>query len=185
MMFAAGLVPDTTTSQEQPTPSQHTTPVDPAPPAGCKGFVTQRKAMKRVRRTVLKRLVITKKAKQRTAKLIRCLKTDDARENVRRARGKLYRKRDVWKLRFLALSAYDRTWAKRIGSCESGNNPRTNTGNGFLGAMQWVLSTWHMAGGSGSPTQASIYEQWVRAVWWRNKTSTMQWPACSLKLGYA
>ena len=91
----------------------------------------------------------------------------------------------IWLVRWRNLSTYDRTWTLRIGSCESGNNPKTDTGNGFLGAHQWVLSTWHMAGGSGSPVDASWHEQAVRAVWWRNRTSTMQWPACSQKLGYA
>lgn len=107
----------------------------------------------------------------------------DALISARKARQAA--SRDPWRARFEALSAADQTWARRIGQCESGNNPRINTGNGFEGAMQWVRSTWYAAGGSGSPVNASLHEQYVRAVKWRNRTSTMQWPGCSKKLGYA
>jgi hypothetical protein len=79
---------------------------------------------------------------------------------------------------FRRLSPADQAWARNTGACESGNNPATNTGNGFYGAFQFVISTWHMAGGSGMPHHADWYEQAVRAVRWRNKTSDEQWPVC-------
>jgi hypothetical protein len=116
-----------------------------------------------------------------------CLAPDAARRVrlLRRELRREWRQRTYWVRQFSRLSLYDRTWAIRIGECESGNAPTTDTGNGFLGSHQWVLSTWHMAGGSGSPVDASWHEQAVRAVRWRNRTSTTQWPACSVALGYA
>jgi hypothetical protein len=40
------------------------------------------------------------------------------------------------------------------------------TGNGYYGSTQWLTSTWHSAGGSGLPTEHTLYEQLVRTVWW-------------------
>lgn len=48
----------------------------------------------------------------------------------------------IWEQRYLHQSATWRHWAIATGSCESGNNPRTTTGNGFLGAFQFIPSTW-------------------------------------------
>ncbi len=68
--------------------------------------------------------------------------------------------------------------------CESGGNYQDNTGNGYYGAYQFSISTWHALGYSGLPNQsppsvqdqaASILEQ--RAGWG-------QWPACSMMLGF-
>lgn len=42
---------------------------------------------------------------------------------------------------------------------ESGGNYAISTGNGYYGAYQFDLSTWHAAGGSGNPAQASPAEQ--------------------------
>ena len=35
------------------------------------------------------------------------------------------------------------TWLDQLGQCESGNNPRTNTGNGFYGEFQFTIDTWN------------------------------------------
>lgn len=141
-------------------------------------------------RTILRNHTpITEERKSKEVHYRTCLKTKSDHKkalNVWKS-GRRWRKnyKHVWPIRFNRLSSYDKRWATSIGNCESGNNPRTNTGNGFEGAMQWVRSTWYRAGGSGSPVNASIHEQWVRAVRWRNIAGTMQWPACSKKLGYA
>jgi resuscitation-promoting factor RpfB len=91
---------------------------------------------------------------------------------------KTWRRGHYWLLEHERLSPADRAWAYRTSICESGRNPRTNTGNGFYGAHQWVLSTWRAAGGSGNPIDASLLEQDVRAVRWRNIAGTSPWPNC-------
>lgn len=73
-------------------------------------------------------------------------------------------------------------WA-RLAQCESGGNPRTNTGNGYYGAYQFSASTWRSVGGSGLPHQASIEEQTARAQVLQARSGWGQWPACSAKLG--
>jgi muramidase (phage lysozyme) len=42
---------------------------------------------------------------------------------------------------------------------ESGDNYSENTGNGYYGAYQDLLSTWEAYGGSGLPSNASPAEQ--------------------------
>lgn len=97
-----------------------------------------------------------------------------------------------WLKAWNRLSPYDRQWTIGISSCEVRAvwpdliaAAKFNNGNGFHGAFQWLISTWQSAGGSGSPVTASWHEQAVRAVAWRNKEGTMQWPACSRSRGYA
>ena len=51
----------------------------------------------------------------------------------------------------------------RLRVCESGNNYRTNTGNGYYGAYQFDLGTWRSVGGTGLPSDASPAEQDYRA----------------------
>lgn len=74
---------------------------------------------------------------------------------------------------------------RRIATCESGRRWHLNTGNSFYGGLQFTLGTWHAAGGSGYPHQASPLEQKYRAVIWRDRigtwTTTAGWPHC----GYA
>ena len=43
----------------------------------------------------------------------------------------------------------------RLRQCESGNNYGINTGNGYYGAYQFDLDTWHSLGGTGLPNAAS------------------------------
>lgn len=83
-----------------------------------------------------------------------------------------------WVIVFNRLPSWDRAWAWNTGACESGNNPSTNTGNGFLGAFQFVYSTWVAAGGTGSPTQHSWHYQAVIAVRWMHRAGAGQWPVC-------
>jgi LysM repeat protein len=71
----------------------------------------------------------------------------------------------------------------RLAQCESGGNWSINTGNGFYGGLQFTQSSWHAAGGSGSPQNASRAEQ-IRAA---ERLQQMQgwgaWPTCSQKVG--
>jgi hypothetical protein len=83
-----------------------------------------------------------------------------------------------WVIVFNRLPSWDRAWAWSTGACESGNNPATNTGNGYHGAHQWLISTWHAAGGTGLPEQHSWYYQAVIAVRWMHVAGTGQWPVC-------
>ena len=52
----------------------------------------------------------------------------------------------------------------RLRTCESSNNYRINTGNGYYGAYQFNLATWRSVGGTGYPNQASAAEQDARAL---------------------
>jgi hypothetical protein len=54
--------------------------------------------------------------------------------------------------------ASENDW-NRLKVCESGNNYSTNTGNGYYGAYQFDLQTWHGVGGSGLPSNASPHTQ--------------------------
>jgi hypothetical protein len=109
--------------------------------------------------------------------------------NPRSARGRLARYaaaqrrwrasyNHVWPIRYNRLSAGDRAWAVNTGACESGNNPATNTGNGFYGLLQFTLPTARAAGFTRRPDLTSWHEQATRAVWWMHKTSPGQWPVC-------
>jgi len=71
----------------------------------------------------------------------------------------------------------------RLAACESTSNWHANTGNGFLGGLQFTLSTWRAYGGVGSPAQASraqqiaVAERVLAGQGWR------AWPACSRVIG--
>jgi hypothetical protein len=71
----------------------------------------------------------------------------------------------------------------RLRVCESGNNYRINTGNGFYGAYQFTAGTWHAYGGSGLPSNASPAEQDLRARLLYRASGWSPWPACSRRLG--
>ena len=59
--------------------------------------------------------------------------------------------------------------------CESSGNYAINTGNGFYGAYQFDLGTWHALGYSGYPNQAAMTLHAQRG--WS------PWPGCSARLG--
>src|SRR5215471_5927253 len=71
----------------------------------------------------------------------------------------------------------------RLAACESTSNWHANTGNGFLGGLQFTLSTWRAYGGVGSPAQASreaqiaVAERVLVGQGWR------AWPVCSRVIG--
>lgn len=65
-----------------------------------------------------------------------------------------------------------------IAACESGGNWSINTGNGFVGGLQFTLSTWHANGGAGSPAAASRAEQ-IRVAENVKRTQGLgAWPVC-------
>ena len=79
-------------------------------------------------------------------------------------------------------SVGDDVWAK-LAQCESGGNPRTNTGNGFYGMYQFTLETWQSLGGTGYPHEADAATQTEMAKRLQQRAGWGQWPGCSDKLG--
>ena len=73
-------------------------------------------------------------------------------------------------------------WAQ-LARCESGGNPRTNTGNGYYGLYQFTAGTWRSVGGHGLPHWNSAAEQTRRAQILQERSGWGQWPACTRKLG--
>jgi LysM repeat protein len=71
----------------------------------------------------------------------------------------------------------------RLAACESGGNWSINTGNGYYGGLQFMLSTWHAVGGQGYPHQNSREEQIFRAEILLARSGWGQWPQCAAKLG--
>ena len=65
-----------------------------------------------------------------------------------------------------------------VAQCESGGNWAINTGNGYYGGVQFLLSTWRSVGGSGYPHQNSPGEQAYRAEILKNRSGLGQWPVC-------
>lgn len=80
----------------------------------------------------------------------------------------------------------DATWDK-LAKCESTNNWKANTGNGFKGGLQFTDSTWKQFGGkqyASSPQQASREEQIAVAKKVQKEQGWAAWPTCTKKLGY-
>jgi LysM repeat protein len=71
----------------------------------------------------------------------------------------------------------------RLAQCESSGNWSINTGNGFYGGLQFTQSSWHAAGGSGSPQNASRSEQIRVAQRLQQMQGWGAWPTCSHKIG--
>jgi hypothetical protein len=71
-----------------------------------------------------------------------------------------------------------RAWLAKVRQCESGGRYRTATGNGFWGAYQFTLSSWHAVGGRGYPHQARPLEQDYRAVRLLHLQGRGAWPIC-------
>jgi hypothetical protein len=71
----------------------------------------------------------------------------------------------------------------QLRECESGNNYRADTGNGFYGAYQFSPSTWSNLGYPGRPDQESPAMQDQAAQRLQARSGWGQWPACSAALG--
>jgi hypothetical protein len=81
-----------------------------------------------------------------------------------------------------SASASDSDLAK-LRACESGGNYSTNTGNGYYGAYQFALGTWHSLGYAGRPDQASPATQDAAVRQLQARSGWGQWPACSRRYG--
>lgn len=67
--------------------------------------------------------------------------------------------------------------------CESRGRYGIATGNGYFGAYQFALGTWHGVGGVGLPHQASPREQdWRAYLLWRLR-GFQPWPVCGRLAG--
>ena len=71
----------------------------------------------------------------------------------------------------------------QLRECESGNNYRANTGNGFYGAYQFSQSTWNNLGYPGRPDLESPGMQDAAAQKDQSEHGWSQWPACSAAMG--
>ena len=67
----------------------------------------------------------------------------------------------------------------RLRMCESHDNYRDNTGNGFYGAYQFAMQTWQGLGMTGRPDQAKPAVQDYAAKVLQAHAGWGPWPACS------
>ena len=72
----------------------------------------------------------------------------------------------------------------RLAQCEAGGNWAINTGNGYYGGLQFSLSSWRGAGGTGRPDQASRETQIAIGQNLQRSAGWGSWPGCTRKLGY-
>jgi Transglycosylase-like domain len=63
--------------------------------------------------------------------------------------------------------------------CESGDNYRENTGNGYYGAYQFAPTTWHALGFAGRPDRAKRAAQNRAARKMHSQDGWHAWPSCS------
>ena len=78
-------------------------------------------------------------------------------------------------------SKNDDIWM-RIAECESHQNWKDDTGNGYYGGLQFSLGAWASVGGSGKPSDASKDEQIMRGKMLQAVRGWGAWGACSKKL---
>ena len=67
----------------------------------------------------------------------------------------------------------------RLRTCESGGNYRAHTGNGYYGAYQFDLQTWHALGLSGRPDYYSKDTQDKATIVVHRYHSWRPWPTCA------
>ncbi len=82
-----------------------------------------------------------------------------------------------------SISAADGGVWDRLAACEAGGNWSISTGNGYYGGLQFTLSSWQGAGGTGYPNEASRDEQIIRGQILQSRSGWSAWPACSARLG--
>ncbi|HEY6416859.1 MAG TPA: transglycosylase family protein [Acidimicrobiales bacterium] len=70
-----------------------------------------------------------------------------------------------------------------LAECESGGNWGISTGNGYYGGLQFSLSSWHAAGGSGYPHEHSASEQIARGEVLQDMQGWGAWPTCARVVG--
>jgi hypothetical protein len=69
--------------------------------------------------------------------------------------------------------------------CESSDNYRANTGNGFFGAYQFSQQTWSDLGYPGRPDLEPPAMQDQAAMRLQAQSGWASWPACAAALGLA
>ena len=70
-----------------------------------------------------------------------------------------------------------------LAQCESGGDWGISTGNGYYGGLQFSLSSWHAAGGSGYPHDHSASEQIHRGEILQDMQGWGAWPTCARQIG--
>lgn len=78
--------------------------------------------------------------------------------------------------------ADDLVWLQ-VAECESHQNWKDDTGNGYYGGLQFSLGAWASVGGSGKPSDASADEQIMRGKMLQKVRGWGAWGGCSKKLG--
>ncbi|MFF0183534.1 transglycosylase family protein [Streptomyces sp. NPDC005244] len=77
------------------------------------------------------------------------------------------------------------TW-DRVAKCESGNNWKINTGNGYYGGLQFSASTWRAYGGGAYASRADLATK-AQQILVAEKVLAAQgpgaWPVCSVRAG--
>lgn len=126
---------------------------------------------------------LTEKRGARNWHYVNCTRSRTARAKARRKLEEMrtWRREHPWLLAWERLSAGDKAWANSTAWCETGGtmNPRiVSPGGKYRGLMQFDFRTWHEAGGSGDPIDASGNEQKVRAVYLMHRVGTGRWPNC-------
>jgi hypothetical protein len=95
------------------------------------------------------------------------------------ARFRYWRNLHVWRLRYLKIPSWGKSWLRSTAACESGGNPRAiSSGGTYRGKYQFDYRTWGEAGGSGDPAKAPENEQDVRAYRLMRHAGTGRWPVC-------
>jgi hypothetical protein len=112
-------------------------------------------------------------------RIVRCQRSARSRRIVRfhwRRYRAVHRRRFYWQIQYGRLSLADQGWLGRIASCESGHRADAHDPGGtHHGMYQYLLSTARAAGFKTDPHLASVYEQSVRTIWWRNRAGASQW----------
>lgn len=76
----------------------------------------------------------------------------------------------------------DAVWL-RLAECESHQNWKDDTGNGYYGGLQFSSGAWASVGGHGSPSDASGAEQIMRGKILQSIRGWGAWGGCAKKLG--
>ncbi|HVB00618.1 MAG TPA: transglycosylase family protein [Acidimicrobiales bacterium] len=87
--------------------------------------------------------------------------------------------------RALASAPAEKNIWSMLRACESGNNYRENSGNGFYGAYQFTITSWIEVGEVGIPNLAPPAVQDEAAQRLLTIQGWHAWPMCSAMLGYA
>ena len=125
---------------------------------------------------------LTPERLEAVAHLRACTATRDGRRRTERRARRLRAWRmsyaHRWPIAFERLPEWAQAWAYSTGACESGNDPSKETGNGYVGAFQFLPSTWYAAGGQGWPSAHSWAYQAVVAVRLMLREGAGHWPIC-------